>query len=540
MADGFISKAKTVKSLISHYDFLIVVLLFASVWILRLIDLTTYPVPVPTVHDESANYLGAKTFALGRLTNPTHAFLNDSLAEIYVLPEPTRMMKYQPMMAGFMALGIVVFGHAYWGVVLLVSLAVAASYWAMRGWAEKTTSIFFSVFLLFMLRAPHYWINSYWGGAHALLGSFLLIGAYPRIIYNKEYGSLWVATLGTSVLLLSRSYEGALLTLSFFICAIVTIWHKFKKEEIIIFFKKASVPIIIVGGACLLFQLYYNKTITGNYLTLPYAQYQIERDTAPVFWFLSQHKERTSEHFAIKGTQDWQAKPLNTNHWIQVLLYFPGTLVSILGKNYFIWSYITKITFIIIVLYPLALYFILKERKYITLHICLLVQAIGYMMITWLFISHYLTTFFSLLSVLIALYLRDLYINTHRKYYFKAIYIPIFIMFLISSPGETFSNIDYSLEQSNLRQSIIAELNKKPGKHLVMVDQHLEYKEGTGDYSFVYNEPDIDDSNIVWAWYLSPEQNRKLLDYYKDRKVWYIETYREKRLIPYAEHKEYP
>ena len=39
----------------------------------------------------------------------------------------------------------------------------------------------------------------------------------------------------------------------------------------------------------------------------------------------------------------------------------------------------------------------------------------------------------------------------------------------------------------------------------------------------VYNRADIDGASIVWANDFGPNNNRNLLNYYQDRKVWVLE-----------------
>src|ERR1051325_9171547 len=111
----------------SANDARLIGLLVLLTFVLRLAALRLHPIPPVIIHDEFANLLGAQTFALGRLTNPAPPFI-DSFREIHVLSEPTRMMRYQPGTALFLALGILLTGQAYWGVVLCVSLMVGASY----------------------------------------------------------------------------------------------------------------------------------------------------------------------------------------------------------------------------------------------------------------------------------------------------------------------------------------------------------------------------------------------------------------------------
>jgi hypothetical protein len=40
----------------------------------------------------------------------------------------------------------------------------------------------------------------------------------------------------------------------------------------------------------------------------------------------------------------------------------------------------------------------------------------------------------------------------------------------------------------------------------------------------VYNEANIDGAKIVWAREMDSGQNRKLVEYFKDRQVWLVEV----------------
>jgi hypothetical protein len=52
---------------------------------------------------------------------------------------------------------------------------------------------------------------------------------------------------------------------------------------------------------------------------------------------------------------------------------------------------------------------------------------------------------------------------------------------------------------------------------------------------WVFNEADIDRAKIVWAREMDVEQNRRLLEYFKDRRVWLLkaETW-SPALVPYT------
>ncbi len=521
-----------------NYDLIIVLFLVWCVWIFRIVDLPNHPIPTPVVADEFSNYLGAKTFAEGRLTNPAHEFTNDSLLEIYILSEPSRMMKYQPAMSGFMALGIAVLGDAYWGVLLLMSLAIASSYWAVRGWAGRGASLYVAVLLLLAMRVPHYFIDSYWGGAHALLGSFLIIGAYPRIIDKKQYGYIWAALFGVVILLLSRTYEGTILILSFSVCAIVTVWRKYSREEIKALIKNTFLPVIFVGGCLLAFQMHYNKVVTGDYLKLPYTLYQEQNGHTDLFWFIDINNLGLSNHYGLRSIQELEDNFYSSNSVMYRFIRLPELLGRLLGRIDLFGNSLILILFIItIVGIPAIIYDAIKRQKYIALYVCIIIQAVGYMVTAYVPIPHYVTVCFALLIIIIAVNLRDIYIASKYKYLYKIILAGFLIIFLLTNPIKYSNNEE---EKDNIKQFIEKELKQKDGYHLVLIDQRLEATEKPIYYSFVYNELDIDSAKIIWAWYLSPQQNRKIIEYYKNRNIWYIEPYKEKLLIPYTQHKEQP
>ena len=71
------------------------------------------------------------------------------------------------------------------------------------------------------------------------------------------------------------------------------------------------------------------------------------------------------------------------------------------------------------------------------------------------------------------------------------------------------------------RQKLISELESRPGSHLVLVSygvKHDPFRE------YVYNAADIDHSRIVWARDMGVEQNRALLEYFRDRQIWRLDA----------------
>jgi hypothetical protein len=81
------------------------------------------------------------------------------------------------------------------------------------------------------------------------------------------------------------------------------------------------------------------------------------------------------------------------------------------------------------------------------------------------------------------------------------------------------------------RAAVVERLSRTPGKHLVIV----RYPEGYNVHDdWVFNGAEIDSAKLLWARETNPQQNQKLLDYFKDRQIWLIEPEVDNtELLPY-------
>jgi hypothetical protein len=71
------------------------------------------------------------------------------------------------------------------------------------------------------------------------------------------------------------------------------------------------------------------------------------------------------------------------------------------------------------------------------------------------------------------------------------------------------------------RRRITTQLEATSGGHLVLVRYAPEHNLHN---EWVYNRADIDASKIVWAREMNPSQDKALLDYYRERRVWLLEA----------------
>jgi hypothetical protein len=86
------------------------------------------------------------------------------------------------------------------------------------------------------------------------------------------------------------------------------------------------------------------------------------------------------------------------------------------------------------------------------------------------------------------------------------------------------------------RAALLRQLQEEPGQHLVLV-RYLHPKEhGSGHEDWVWNEADIDASQVVWAREMNPDADRRLLAYFPDRRAWLLEVEVDKRIYRLTPH----
>jgi hypothetical protein len=100
-------------------------------------------------------------------------------------------------------------------------------------------------------------------------------------------------------------------------------------------------------------------------------------------------------------------------------------------------------------------------------------------------------------------------------------------------PHSNWADVWYGPAPFGIRRARIeSHLESVPGKQLVIV----QYSQNHNPLDeWVYNAPDIANSQVIWARDMGPDENLKLLDHYKNRTVWFVRPDDPSaELIPYC------
>jgi hypothetical protein len=280
---------------------------------------------------------------------------------------------------------------------------------------------------------------------------------------------------------------------------------------------------------------YYNYRVFGNPFIPPY---KIDRDTyssAPYFIWQSARPEPVYRHAAMRNfyTGDELKTFREETDSIAGFLSESGKKLLETGSFYLSFTLIPPL-----VMLPWAF----RDRRIRLLAITGVVVAIGLGIETF-FRPHYLAPATALLAALLIQSMRHLRARGPSGLMLVR-WIPAACVLLAavricaqplhielaSAVKQTGTWAGGTPQSGQERARVLAELESQPGQQLAIVryvNDHL-YPE------WVYNAADIDISKVVWAREMDAESNRKLLDYYKDRRAWLVEPdCNPPRVVPY-------
>jgi hypothetical protein len=526
--------------------------------------------PLPVAPDEFSYLLAADTFASGRVTNPTPAQWQ-CFETPEVLVRPSYQSKYPPGQGFLLALGQRVAGNPLVGVWLGSTLACAALCWMLQAWVGETWALYGALLAAFQLAFWGHWAQSYWGGMVAALGGALVYGGVRRIAsqgcgWRRARNALWM-TLGLLILANTRPFEGLLAALP---AGGALLAHLLRKRDARLRFgREVLLPaaVLLLLGAFL--TLVYNQRITGSPWQLPYQAYERQYDAVPSFIFQRlrpwpQLQDAAMTAAAVDTLASWRwahgfyrlafitskllgfwqfafgaalslcflmlvwAEPGHAA--VRVLQVIAFAVVQGMAVMRFLFWPSPNPVWIVLLLLALLLQAALLVRffpdSWERLALAALgLVALGVVLETWRFHSHYIAPVIPLAVVLVVRGIRRVWgwmSGTRAPGKILALGLPPLVL-AIAAAGSAGSPglLEGWAAQRAALQKRLESLN---GRQLVIVHygpQHDFYEE------WVRNRADLQGSRVVWARERSREENCRLITSYPGRTVWLLDADRQ-------------
>jgi len=498
-----------------------VVAMFFAVLAVRLALLPRLQVPTPSIHDEFSYLLLGDTLAHGRLANPPHPMWR-SFETFHVLWWPTYASKYPPAQGAVLAMGQLL-GHPWIGVLLSAAAMCAAIVWMLQAWMPGRWALLAGGLAAIKLCIVCYWINSYWGGAVAAIAGALALGALGRMLRRPARWHGILLGIGIAILANSRPYEGLIFCIPVAFLLVRWILGKTKygrcwpQPAMRVLF-----PVFLILLATILFMGYYNWRVTGSPFLPPIVEAARTYDTPANFIW---QKPAPMIHYNNPEMEEFY-NDYGRNNYLRTW----GTLKDVTAQK----LYRCRIVFTwpqLLLVLP-GLFFLYRDTRWRFLLVVLLAVLLAFFVTTWPN-PHYIAPVTCIFFGVVVQGLRHLRRITIWKRPIGAALSRAIVLLLVidiaqfaaTGAGDPMGWGGGGLQQ---RVEIQRQLNATPGKHLVIVeysDTHSVHEE------WVYNGADIDGSKIVWARDLGPDDNAKLVEYFKDRSAWVVQEGPEAALL---------
>jgi len=506
-----------------------------------------FGIPLAQNQDEYSYLLMAETFAQGRLTNPAHP-MREFFDNLNIINYPSFTSKYPPAQGIALAFGILLFKTPFAGVLLSGAGACMSTFWMLRAFFSPKWSL---IGALLTLTHPtiFYWSIGYHFGFVACLGATLCLGALFRINHVQRIRHAVIFGLGIVILANSRPFEGLVACVPMLIFVIVRFFKQIKNR---VFFKETTLKFIIPVTAILILNFswmsYYNYKVTGDALKLPYVSYNEQYDPIPLFLPLFS-PPKADEAYRNQLVQEYQNTRITRNELMRKFhvyefdeFYIPllsnftnhhnsNVFMFALKKAYGNFVYFSETTWLVYSIILLAGVFLFTtDKKFL-----FFIGAVCFCFFSASFATynqnHYFAPFAGYLILLITLIfyqMSNINFVTNKFITSFAVALIIAQLFILFT-DKMFTT--RTSEHQHLQVQTVFErtLHQLPGKHLVLIDfSSGNYNQGYGkrylsitDRTY-FNEPNIDNSKVVWANSLNEEQNKKLFDYFSGREVWIL------------------
>jgi hypothetical protein len=484
----------------------------------RVLCLSFFPPPQPTIADEFSYLLAADTFTLGRLSNPTHPYWQ-FFESFHINQIPTYASMYPPAQGLVLAAGQIVTDSPWLGVLISTAVMCGILCWMLHGWLPFRWALIGGLFAVVRISLFSYWGNSYWGGSVAAIGGLLILGAIPRIINkNSSVLTFFMLALGILILANTRPYEGLVLCLAAVLAGFTTYLNSRRLIKKLLTIKWLVVLFTLLIGLAAMG--IYNRRVTGAVFVMPYQVNQQQYAMAKPFLWQTPSANVEYRHKVMKD--------LYTEYYLMAtrarssISSFVDLAVEKLATTWLF--FIGPVLSVPLVGLSKAIF----DRRIRFLVLTGIFAVPGILAETW-FHAHYAAPFIGIIYVVVLqsmrhiCFSRKLAVRTRHAFFLTVptVTIAMTLIVIITFPprlqGRDFGTWCCNPNGPSARSVFVNQLKAKGGRHLVFVEYtsaHNLHEE------WVYNGADIDNSPIVFARHMDSIKDSQLIRYFSGRQVW--------------------
>ena len=427
---------------------------------------------------------------------------------IYVLQQPVYSSVYPIGQGIILAIGKLLFGSPWAGVLLANALMCGGISWMLFGclpphWAALGG-------LIAAARIPAQWEDTYFGGALCAFGGALLFGALCRLRTSPSKLMGFLVGLGWSIVWLTRPLESLLLFLfaSGLIGFFIVRQRQPRRVWVWPVLLAASVP-FSAGVVTAL----HDRAVTGSFTTTPYQlSQQVYGVPQSLFWQppIDEPAIRFKE---LRDMYDWQRqrKDSTSQH----------PLRNYRTNFYNAWAFFVSAWYYI----PIALLpFLWRDREVLTATAIIAVAFVASEAYPF-FYPHYAAAYTSVLFFLVMRGLMLLFAWKPRGIALGRL-LSVFLIAGCLVMGLRIVSFKAVLGRVPLppprfRKQISERLLRLGGRHVVFVKYgaHHDFQD-----EWVYNTADVDGSPIVWCRAMGPDDDSEVARYYAGRSTWMVEV----------------
>jgi hypothetical protein len=471
--------------------------------------------PVPMVQDEFSYLLAADTFARGRLSNPSHP-LWTHFESMHIIQQPSYASKYPPAQGLVLAVGQLITGYPIAGAWFSTALACAGVCWMLMAWMRPRWALLGGIIAV-LHPTVFTWSQTFWGGSVAMLGGALLLGSARRIAKAPTTRDGLLMGVGLTLLANTRPYEGmvlsALVLAALFFSLLTGSRPASGANRTRAVFSCFGVLAFSAGAMAL-----YNLRVTGSVSRMPYMIHETTYGLAPPFLWQSPKPAPNYNHSVLRTFYEAYRRPYTVQRNMGVLELIRFKLISILVEKS-----VGEVWRIVLVLLVLPCLFAFRRMRALVLGWVAI--ALALLPETWLQ-THYFAPAVPLtllLEMQAARYLRAWRWRGHQigRVLLRLAFVSCVLAWVsCASWLAGLEHLNKWRAQIAFRARILAGLERQGGEHLIVVRYAPDHR---FDAEWVYNEADIDSSRVVWAREMDSERNRRLLNYFKNRRAWLLE-----------------